>query len=150
LVDWTQIKLGKFAKKEEKFNLHELFDNVCEMIKFKADIKQIFCDVELERNLPVMVFGDQQRLMQIVINLMSNALKFTFFGGVKTKVKYLNPLLEVSVTDTGDGMSLETQKNLFKLFGTKSSKNERNIGGIGLGLCICKMLVEQFGGKIDC
>jgi signal transduction histidine kinase len=59
-------------------------------------------------------------------------------------------MLEVAVIDTGDGMSPETQKNLFKLFGSKNSQNERNIGGIGLGLCICKMLVEQFGGKIFC
>lgn len=62
LVDWTQIKLGKFSKKEENFNCHELFEIINEMIKFKADLKHIYSLVDLDQNLPVMVFGDHQRL----------------------------------------------------------------------------------------
>jgi signal transduction histidine kinase len=88
LIDWTQIKLGKFNKKVEHFNIRETFDDIIKMMKFKAELKQIYCRLEFEDEFPSYVYGDNQRLMQLTINLISNALKFTFEGGVTTKVKY--------------------------------------------------------------
>jgi two-component system sensor histidine kinase/response regulator len=87
----------------------------------------------------------------LTINLISNALKFTFEGGVVTRVKYYEETKKVyvEVQDTGEGIKQENQGKLFKLFTTFENKVEKNINGIGLGLCICKAVVEQFNGKID-
>ena len=121
------------------------------MMKFKADLKHITCKVEFLDNFPRFVKGDNQRLMQLTINLISNALKFTFEGGVTTRVKYYPETnkVYVEVQDTGEGIKKENQGKLFKLFTTFENKVEKNISGIGLGLCICKAVVEQFNGKID-
>ena len=151
LIDWTQIKLGKFNKKVEYFNIRSTFNDIIKMMKFKADMKNIFCKVEFQDDFPKFVYGDNQRLMQLTINLISNALKFTFEGGVITRVKYYYDTnkVYVEVTDTGEGIKQENKDKLFKLFTTFENKVEKNINGIGLGLCICKAVVEQFNGKID-
>ena len=151
LIDWTQIKLDKFNKKVEAFNLRDTFHDILKMMRFKADLKEIECRVEFHGDVPQWVYGDSQRLMQLTINLISNALKFTFEGGVVTRVSFyeeLNKVL-VEVEDTGEGIKPENQGRLFKLFNTFENKQEKNINGIGLGLCICKAVVEQFEGKID-
>ena len=79
------------------------------MMKFKADLKQIYCKVEFQDSFPKYVYGDNQRLMQLAINLISNALKFTFEGGVITRVKYYSDTNKVyiEVEDTGEGIKLE-------------------------------------------
>ena len=88
LMDWTMIKQNKFIKKEQNFNLKQMFIDVNEMMKFKANIKDIYCEVEFDQNVPTMVYGDDSRLMQVIINLISNSLKFTFVGGVTIKVGF--------------------------------------------------------------
>lgn len=127
----------------EHFNIRGTFNDIIKMMKFKADFKQIYCKLEFEDNFPQFVYGDPQRLMQLTINLISNALKFTFEGGVTTKVKYYRDTNQVycEVSDTGEGIKKENQNNLFKLFTTFENKVEKNISGIGLGLCICKAVV---------
>ena len=109
LIDWTQIKLDKFNKKTVHFNLRQTFDDIVKMMKFKADLKDIYCRVELPPRLPKYVYGDNQRLMQLTINLISNALKFTFEGGVVCSVKYYAEIkkLYIEVSDTGEGIPLE-------------------------------------------
>ena len=105
LIDWTQIKMDKFNKKMDNFNLQETFEDINEMMKFKADMKGTYCRVEFE-DLPKLVYGDNQRLMQVIINLISNALKFTFEGGVTTRVKYQKETKKIycEVQDTGEGI----------------------------------------------
>ena len=151
LIDWTQIKLDRFNKRQEHFNIRQTFDDVIKMMKFKAELKKIYMKVEFLDDFPVYVYGDSQRLMQLIINLISNALKFTFDGGVITRVKYYYDTnkIYVEVQDTGEGIKHENQGKLFKLFTTFENKIQKNINGIGLGLCICKAVVEQFNGKID-
>jgi signal transduction histidine kinase len=109
LIDWTQIKLDKFNKKSERFNIRQTFDDVIKMMKFKADIKEIECKVIFQNSMPKFVYGDNQRLMQLAINLISNALKFTFEGGVTTRVKFFSDSnkLYVEVEDTGEGIKQE-------------------------------------------
>jgi signal transduction histidine kinase len=135
----------------EHFNIRKTFNDIIKMMKFKADLKKIYCKLVFEDDFPQFVYGDNQRLMQLTINLISNALKFTFEGGVITKVKYYRDTNQVyvEVTDTGEGINKENQGKLFKLFTTFENKVEKNITGIGLGLCICKAVVGQFNGKID-
>ena len=98
---------------------------------------------------------DKKRLQQVLLNLYSNAVKFTNRDGKITILVELLPeenkdILRVSVHDTGLGIKNEDQKKLFTLFGSiKDEKRKINTKGIGLGLVICKMIVQKFGGEID-
>ena len=86
-----------------------MFIDINEMMKFKAHIKNIFCEVVFNESVPTMVFGDDQRLMQVIINLISNSLKFTFVGGVTVRVGFdtEKSLLYVEIIDTGEGIAEE-------------------------------------------
>lgn len=110
--------MDKFKRRESEFNLKEMFIDIIEMMKFKANIKEIYCVVEFDDSVPSHVRGDDQRLMQVVINLISNSLKFTFVGGVTAKVAFdhQTSMLKVDIIDTGEGIQSENQENLFKLF----------------------------------
>jgi len=98
------------------------------------------------------LYADEHRIMQVLLNLQSNALKFTAAGSVKVRVSIQadgdDQDLVVSVSDTGTGISEANQARLFKLFGFIEETQEINTNGIGLGLAICKMIVEQYGGSI--
>ena len=96
-----------------------------------------------------MVNSDQQRVMQVLLGLQSNALKFTQGGEVNIRVRISNQFLEIEVKDTGIGISEENQEKLFKLFGFLEGSKEQNKNGIGLGLAISKQIVEQYEGEIS-
>ena len=121
----------------------------------------------------LLICTDQQRLQQIILNLVSNAFKFTSKGGqIKIKAKYIqkpedltfqdepifndliqsayNGALEMQVIDNGIGIKKENQSQLFRLFGYLDETKELNTKGIGLGLHICKQIVQEFGGDIIC
>ena len=99
-----------------------------------------------------MIMADEQRIMQILLNLQSNALKFTEKGKIEIIVKIIteneDKFLEVKVVDSGIGIKEEDQHKLFKLFGFVQDARQMNTNGIGLGLVICDQLVTQFGGKM--
>ena len=101
--------------------------------------------------LPEELLGDQIRLKQVLINLVKNALKFTAGGEISIYASYdaQNELLKFSIVDTGLGIGKEEQKNLFSLFGQVERTAEVNPEGFGIGLIICKKLVENTGGTIN-
>ena len=100
-----------------------------------------------------MVLHDEKRIQQVLLNLQSNALKFTETGSVVIKADIKkqdeDEYLKLSVEDTGYGIKPEEKDKLFKMFGYLEDKNKVNIHGIGLGLNLSKRIVEQFGGKIS-
>ena len=96
-----------------------------------------------------MVNTDQQRVMQVLLGLQSNALKFTQNGFVNIRVRIKNQFLEIEVKDSGIGISEQNQKKLFKLFGFLQDSEMHNKNGVGLGLAISKQIVEQYDGKIS-
>ena len=95
-----------------------------------------------------MIIHDQQRLTQMILNLQSNAIKFTEQGTVSIICSISNNTLRVEVKDTGVGISQSNQLKLFKLFGFINDTKDKNVNGIGLGLMITQQLVHQYGGKI--
>ena len=101
--------------------------------------------------LPEELLGDQIRLKQVLINLVKNALKFTAGGSITIHTSYdnLNELLKFSIVDTGLGIKEEEQKNLFSLFGQVERTADVNPDGLGIGLIMCKKLVENTGGSIS-
>ena len=95
----------------------------------------------------VVVVSDRKRITQVLLNLISNALKFTFKGYIRVAVRMIDEqTLEFEVSDSGVGISEEGQKNLFKLFGKLRESQQVNQTGCGLGLTICEKIVNKLGG----
>ena len=102
----------------------------------------------LDGEHPFMVNTDQQRVMQVLLGLQSNALKFTQGGEVHIKIRIEGEFLQIAIQDTGVGISKENQEKLFKFFGFLQETESQNKNGVGLGLAISKQVVEQFEGDI--
>jgi len=94
------------------------------------------------------VVADEERIIQVLLNLQTNAIKFTETGSVTITAEIQSHKLKISVKDTGIGMSEEDQSKLFRLFGFLDDAEQMNSNGIGLGLVISEKLVEQYGGQI--
>ena len=133
------------------FELNEVFAAVREMMEVRAANKGILLEMTCP---PITVTSDPARLRQVLINMVGNALKFTERGSVKVSVNILHvadkrPRLQFEITDTGIGMSPETQAKLFQDFQQGDPSISRRFGGTGLGLAICKKLVIAMGGNIE-
>ncbi|HEX2900495.1 MAG TPA: response regulator [Bacteroidia bacterium] len=153
ILDLSKIEAGKMVFEADAFQLEDLFFALKEMFKGKALEKHLQLNVTIGPGVPEVIVGDAARLKQVLINLVSNALKFTEEGEVEVEVKLMHQAdnavrLLFEVADTGIGIPKEKQKAIFESFTQASSDTTRKFGGTGLGLTICKRLVESQGGKI--
>ncbi len=154
VLDFSKIEAGELRIKNVNFDFRKIVEDVIESLYFKAEKKGIalFCDIDLD--LPEMLLGDPDRLRQVLLNLVGNAIKFTDHGKViiKLKLKRINyhgcAELECSVADTGIGIAKKDQDLIFNKFTQVTGVNWEAIGGTGLGLNICKSLIESMGGNI--
>jgi PAS domain S-box-containing protein len=153
ILDFSKIEAGKLELENTVFSLTEILDYVTDIIDLKAKQKNIDIIVSVSQQTPLQLIGDSLRLTQILINLVSNAVKFTSEGKVVISVKPKNlnqqqVYLLFSVEDSGIGISPEQIPSLFLPFSQADSSITRKYGGSGLGLVICKQLVELMGGEI--
>src|SRR5580700_4891643 len=153
ILDFSKIEAGKLELNVAAFNLRDIVEDAVDILAERAHSKQLelVCDVPAE--FDTRVCGDGQRLRQVIINLISNAVKFTERGEVKVKVRHegsglINPEFRFEVTDTGIGIKPENCDAIFESFAQEDSTTTRQYGGTGLGLAICKQLVELMGGQI--
>ncbi|MEZ4887648.1 MAG: PAS domain S-box protein [Chitinophagales bacterium] len=154
ILDFSKIEAGKLEIEHVPFSLYEVLQNVSHTFKYKAEEKQIDLLLHMEDNLPDMLLGDPTRLMQILLNLVSNAIKFTDRGSVEIEVGALQEgassvNLVFSVLDTGCGIPEERLETVFDSFSQISSDTTRRFGGTGLGLTITKKLIEMQGGTLS-
>ncbi|MBF0358419.1 MAG: response regulator [Magnetococcales bacterium] len=150
VLDLSKIEAGQIDLSIIDFNLLELIENTADMQMQVAHEKGIEFNVELDAELPMYRRGDPDRLRQILLNVLSNAIKFTKSGGVVFSVCQKGADRTVfSVRDTGIGISPEQLSLIFKPFVQADSTTTRSFGGTGLGLTICKQLVETMGGSIN-
>ena len=153
ILDFSKIEAGKFELEKTEFNVHELVESVVGVLTSKTLEKRLELIATFDSQVPGPVAGDMGRLRQVLINLVSNALKFTEEGGVHVHVS-LDTILEdsirlkFSVKDTGIGIARERQNRLFKSFSQVDASAARVYGGTGLGLAISKKLVELMGGNV--
>jgi len=156
ILDFARLKSAKFVKDVSQFDLRLAVEELVEVIQYQAERAgiRVLTDFGDFERVGFSVTTDCQRLQQILLNLMSNALKFTLSGSITIRcAPIFNQLLgkwfaTFSVRDTGVGIKRQDQGKLFQMFGTLKRTSEQNSQGIGLGLAICKDIVEQFGGRI--
>jgi len=147
LLDLSKIESGKLQLQIEKVYVDELVAEVCSLFSLQASQKGLGLEVDIKRS-PLFAAADLRKLKQVLINLVSNAIKFTAVGSVKIQVDKQNGTLLFSITDTGIGIPKDKQDGLFHKFHQIDGGTTRRFGGTGLGLVISKHLVESMGGQI--
>ncbi|WP_125564424.1 response regulator [Pseudoalteromonas rubra] len=156
ILDFSKIEAGRLDIEAIEFDLEETLTQSIDLLAIKAREKDIELCVMLDPGIPARLIGDPLRISQILLNLGSNAIKFTDEGGdviidVSPQAGDKETLtLAFAVIDTGIGMTEEQQQKLFKSFSQADTSTTRKYGGTGLGLAICKKLVELMGGQISC
>jgi signal transduction histidine kinase/CheY-like chemotaxis protein len=153
ILDVSKIEAGRLELEVARCDLVPLMFDVCGLMKVRAEAKQIALRVEPDGQVPVSIRTDALRLKQILVNLVSNAIKFTETGTVTLQARVQDetgqqPRLVLSVQDTGLGMTGEQLSNLFQPFAQADSSMTRRFGGSGLGLAISKQLAVLMGGDI--
>ncbi|MCL2539623.1 MAG: ATP-binding protein, partial [Oscillospiraceae bacterium] len=154
ILDISKIEADKFELSLVSFEFEKMLQRVADIMNLRVDERRQKFYVNIGKDIPHTLVGDDQRLSQILINLLSNAVKFTPDGGVITLDSALlseeNGVcrLQISVSDTGIGISEEQKPRLFGSFEQADASTSRKFGGTGLGLTISKRIVELMGGEI--
>lgn len=157
ILDFSKIEAGKMTLEVANVNLRALIRDVLTLMEGGAAHKGLTVSVEIDPDVPEEFRGDPIRLRQILFNLVGNAIKFTKQGGVTIAVAVVpgsaentdTVVLQWSVRDTGIGLTPEQQAQLFKAYAQAEASTARRFGGTGLGLMICRQLVELMGGAIS-
>ena len=147
VLDLSQVEAGKIALTKERVSFNALVDEATLAVKPLFESKGLYLKTELPEEAPI-VFCDRTRIREILLNLLSNAGRFTERGGVRLRAWVECGDICVSVSDTGPGISPDALKKLFEPFQQGDSSIKRRYGGTGLGLCISKRFIELHDGKI--
>ncbi|WP_300552484.1 ATP-binding protein [Limnohabitans sp. Rim8] len=148
ILDFSELQAGELHLNRVDFVLKSLLDELQQRHGEKAKAKGITLRVSLAAALPLRVHGDRQRLLQILSNLVDNAIKFTDHGAVHVGVMAQGERLIFEVQDSGRGIPLERQAHIFRRFEHADVHTNRAYGGTGLGLTLCEKLVALHGGHI--
>ena len=149
VLDFSKIESRKVEIENIDFNFHDSIREVVEIHAQTAQQKGISLKHQIDSDVPLDIHGDKGRLQQILINLISNAIKFTQDGSVLISAKNASSnFIEISVKDSGIGFDPALSEKLFTPFQQEDASTTRKFGGTGLGLAICKELIEMLGGTI--
>jgi PAS domain S-box-containing protein len=154
ILDISKIEAGKLSIEQIGFDISTVASQTILVMQHKAEEKGIKLDLKIDDNISKVLIGDPYRLKQVLLNLVSNAVKFTEKGKVSIHCKALNPLsgkqlLVIEVNDTGIGMDKSFINNIFTKFIQGDKSFSRKFGGTGLGMAISKQLIELMGGNIE-
>ncbi|MFQ4140648.1 ATP-binding protein [Chlorogloeopsis sp. ULAP02] len=149
LLDVSRILRGKIVLNISQINLATTIDAASETVRLAAQAKGIHIHKNIDANAAI-VSGDSARLQQVVWNLLSNAIKFTPSGGrVEIGLEYIDSFAQITIKDTGKGISSEFLPYVFEYFRQEDGKTTRKFGGLGLGLAIVRHLTELHGGTVN-
>lgn len=153
ILDFSKIESGKMELIKEEFNIASTINDVINMAITRKDDKPIELIVRCDPDIPTGLIGDELRIRQVIINLVTNAIKFTNSGCVSIRLSQTRHdygiNLSVSVSDTGIGISPEHLENLFSSFQQVNTKKNRSVEGTGLGLAISRKFITSMGGFIN-
>ncbi len=156
ILDFSKIEAGKLSMENYSFQLEEIFNDIFNLAESNKKAKEIKIIKTYDSKIPKYILGDGSRLRQVLMNLVNNSIKFTDHGKIiicakikrgKNKENEVNILFKVS--DNGIGISEENQKKIFEEFTQADASTTRKYGGTGLGLTICKQIVDLMGGKLQ-
>ncbi|AOR79133.1 sensor histidine kinase/response regulator [Sphingomonas sp. LH128] len=153
ILDFSKNEAGKLTLEANPFDVRNAVANQLQLVAGDAEAKRVRVTSEISRALPHRLMGDELRFNQVLLNLVSNAVKFSENGSVTVGLDIVAEVddqftVELQVRDTGIGMNAEQQAALFQSFSQADSSTTRRFGGTGLGLAICRQIVEQMGGSI--
>ena len=159
ILDFSKIESGKLELESQPFDLRACIEDALDLLAAKAAEKKLDVAYQMDDGIPAQMCGDVTRLRQVLVNLLSNGIKFTSAGEVVVQVKVLSApdragsepepwQLHFLVRDTGIGIPVDRLARLFKSFSQADASTTRHYGGTGLGLAISKRLVELMGGKM--
>lgn len=154
ILDLSKLESGKMEIVPVQYEISSMFSDLVNLIWIRAHQKELEFKVDIDPEIPSMLFGDEVRIKQVITNMLTNAVKYTEKGAVTLTAKGERVaadeiLLRISVEDTGMGIRKENLDNLFGSFRRMDERDNRNIEGTGLGLNISKQLIEMMGGKIS-
>ncbi len=154
ILDLSKIEAGKLELEKVRMEPRVALDQLLEVMRYRAEEKGLSLKASVAPEVPVAVIGDATRLQQVLMNLVGNAIKFTERGSITIHLDVQEHLsdavmLRCTVTDTGIGIAAERLARVFDEFTQAESDHTRRFGGTGLGLTICKRLVEMQGGTIS-
>ena len=155
ILDFSKIEAGRMIIEYREFSIGSVISDITAIVSVPIRDKGLEFQIEVNEKLPLTVMGDSVRLHQVVLNLLTNAIKFTAKGGVRLNIEVvemdiLSIIVRFSVTDTGIGMTPIQVQGLFQPFAQASASTTRQFGGTGLGLAISKKIVEAMHGEISC
>ncbi len=154
ILDVSKIEAGRLELEQTQFRLTDVIKQLTDVVSMRLQEKGLNFELEIDERLDMALIGDPLRLSQVLINLVNNAIKFTPQGSIRLQVALLKQEggrveLQFEVVDTGIGISPDKQALLFKPFTQADSSTTRMYGGTGLGLTICRSLVDMMGGGIE-
>lgn len=154
ILDLSQMSMDRMQINPGRYDIKKLFGELLDLVKVQADKKKLDLIFSIDRDIPSVLWGDEKRLKQILLNLMDNAVKYTEEGSVTVTVEceeYIGDqiLLSVKVADTGIGIRKENMADIYDSFRRFDEKKNRKILGSGLGLAITRQLVEMMDGEIQ-
>ena len=154
ILDMSKIEAHKFELSSVNFDFEKMVQKVATVVSFKASEKQQRFSIHVDEGIPRLLYGDDQRLAQVIANLLANAVKFTPEGGsIELDACVAQEgngffIIRVDVKDSGIGITPEQQSRLFSSFAQADGSTSRKFGGTGLGLAISKNIIEMMGGNI--
>ncbi len=153
ILDLSRVEAGKIQLENIELSIPNILQSVCKGLEVLSRNKKIELVRYVDENIPSTLIGDPVRIRQILVNLINNAIKFTFQGQIVTTVKLLDVTdtvcqLQFSVKDQGVGIPQDKLETIFEAFTQADASTTRRFGGTGLGLAISKRLVEMMGGRI--
>ncbi|MDR0464054.1 MAG: response regulator [Treponema sp.] len=154
ILDMSKIEANKFELSNTAFEFEKMISQTINVVNMRIEEKNQKLTVFIDKAIPKILTGDDQRLAQVITNLLGNAYKFTDKkGSIRLNASLLhedseNVTIEITVSDSGIGISPEQQEKLFKSFQQADADMTRKYGGTGLGLSICKNIVEMMGGRV--
>jgi signal transduction histidine kinase len=147
VLDISKIESGQFKLSLDEYSLGSMVETVRIATESLASAKKLVFNTDVSKDLPYGL-GDEQRLTQVLLNLVGNAIKFTDAGEVSIAANASNGRFALSVSDTGPGIPPEEREHIFEKFHQVDSTSTKTKGGTGLGLAIAKEIIEMHGGRI--
>ncbi|MEA3314365.1 MAG: ATP-binding protein, partial [Campylobacterota bacterium] len=149
ILDFSKIESGKLDIDKVDFNSKAEFEVITHLFSARCLEKNIYLNLNIDKNLPQIINTDPFRIKQVITNLMSNAIKFTDNGkSITIDIRYINSLLFISIKDEGIGIDENKYIDIFKAFTQEDTSTTRQYGGTGLGLSISNELIKLLGGEL--